>query len=150
MTKIELKFGGYQGSKSIHTKAAKRFRCSFRKNLDNRISFLLYENITAGGHKAIDLIKMVNEGKLDFCYFSTSYLADFVPEVTMLDLPFVINDRLSAYKFLDGPLGQFLKRNASGWNLWLLSGNPFLSSFLKMKCSKKIPISFLWSNYFVI
>lgn len=38
-------------------------------------------------------------------------------------------------------LGRFLKRNASGWNLWLLSGNPFLSGFLKMKCSKKIPLS---------
>ncbi len=37
--------------------------------------------------------------------------------------------------------GAFLKNNASGWDLWLLNGNPTLSSFLGMKCSKRIPIS---------
>jgi len=37
--------------------------------------------------------------------------------------------------------GYFLKNNASGWHLWLLSGNPRLSSFLRMKCSRRFPVS---------
>ena len=38
-------------------------------------------------------------------------------------------------------LGQFLKAKASGWDFWMLSGNPRLSAFLKMKCNSRIPIS---------
>ena len=38
-------------------------------------------------------------------------------------------------------LGDFLKQNCSGWTLWLLSGNPKLTKFLKMKASLKIPIN---------
>ncbi len=38
-------------------------------------------------------------------------------------------------------LGQFVKKHASGWQLWLLSGNPLLSRSLQMKCHRKIPIN---------
>ena len=38
-------------------------------------------------------------------------------------------------------LGEFLKKNCSGWTFWLLSGNPKLTKFLKMKASLKIPIN---------
>ncbi len=38
-------------------------------------------------------------------------------------------------------LGRFLKQKASGWELWLLSGNPSLTKSLRMKCSRRIPIS---------
>jgi len=38
-------------------------------------------------------------------------------------------------------LGSFLKDHASGWQLWLLNGNPKLSRFLKMKCDRRIPIN---------
>ena len=38
-------------------------------------------------------------------------------------------------------LGQMLKERCSGWDLWLLSGNPELTGALKMKASRRIPIS---------
>jgi len=38
-------------------------------------------------------------------------------------------------------LGIFLKKNFSGWEFWLLSGNPKLTKYLKMKSSLKIPVS---------
>ncbi len=38
-------------------------------------------------------------------------------------------------------LGNFLKKNASGWEFWILSGNPSLTKSLKMKCSQRIPIN---------
>ncbi len=42
---------------------------------------------------------------------------------------------------LYGKMGDFLKKNFSGWEFWLLSGNPKLTRYLKMKSSLKIPIS---------
>jgi len=38
-------------------------------------------------------------------------------------------------------LGDFLKQNCSGWTFWLLSGNPKLTKFLKMKATLKVPIN---------
>ncbi len=38
-------------------------------------------------------------------------------------------------------MGEFLKKNFSGWEFWLLSGNPKLTRYLKMKSSLKIPVS---------
>ncbi len=38
-------------------------------------------------------------------------------------------------------IGIFLKNNFSGWEFWLLSGNPKLTKYLKMKSSLKIPVS---------
>ena len=38
-------------------------------------------------------------------------------------------------------MGIFLKSNYSGWEFWLLSGNPKLTKYLKMKSSLKIPVS---------
>ena len=51
-------------------------------------------------------------------------------------------------------LGEFLKRNASSWNLWILSGNPTLTRYLKMRANKKFPLSnggidCRWLNYLI-
>jgi len=43
--------------------------------------------------------------------------------------------------YLYEQMGIFLKNNFSGWEFWLLSGNPKLTKYLKMKSSWKIPVS---------
>jgi len=43
--------------------------------------------------------------------------------------------------YLYEQMGIFLKNNFSGWAFWLLSGNPKLTKYLKMKSSLKIPVS---------
>ena len=43
--------------------------------------------------------------------------------------------------YLYEQMGLFLKNNFSGWEFWLLSGNPKLTKYLKMKSSLKIPVS---------
>ncbi len=47
------------------------------------------------------------------------------------------NELISLYE----EMGTFLKTNFSGWELWLLSGNPKLTRYLKMKSSLKVPVS---------
>jgi C4-dicarboxylate-binding protein DctP len=72
------------------------------------VRFDLESNIIASGYNAADLLPMVERGTLTMCYFSTSYLADRVPEYTLLDVPFLLTDRARAYAALDGPFGQLL------------------------------------------
>ena len=42
---------------------------------------------------------------------------------------------------LYGALGRFARSQASGWRLWLLSGNANLTGALRMKASRRIPVS---------
>ncbi len=43
--------------------------------------------------------------------------------------------------YLYEQMGNFLKKKFSAWEFWLLSGNPKLTKYLKMKSSLKIPVS---------
>lgn len=108
MPDLTITFGGYQPPASVHTRAAQVFGKTLRQTLGDRIAFGLTGNIIERGHKAADLLTMVEAGDLDLCYFSTSYLAARAPEFTLLDLPFVIDDREKAYRILGGALGTLL------------------------------------------
>ena len=100
-----LRCGGYQGDSSIHTRALRVVEAELGRA---GIGVALTVNITQQGHKAADLLAMVERGDLDLCYFNSSYLAERVPSLRLLDLPFLIIDRTQAYRHLDGPLGDRL------------------------------------------
>ena len=46
-----------------------------------------------------------------------------------------------ALEQLYADLGQMVKERCSGWDFWLLSGNPELTGALRMKASRRIPVS---------
>tara|TARA_Y100001968_G_C19448760_1_gene767058 strand:- start:1244 stop:2380 length:1137 start_codon:yes stop_codon:yes gene_type:complete len=51
-------------------------------------------------------------------------------------------------------LGKFCKAKASGWQLWILNGNPSLSKFLRMKANRRFQVSnggidCRWIQYFI-
>lgn len=104
----KISFGGYQSAASIHNRAAEIFGAALQKDLGDSVNFTLIGNVIEQGHKAADLLTMVESGDLSLCYFSTSYLAERVPEFALLDLPFLIEDRAQAYRILDGGLGDHL------------------------------------------
>lgn len=105
MHPIVIRCGGYQPPASIHNRAAEVFGRSLAARLGDAVRFELDGNIVARGHNAADLLDWVGTGRIELCYFSTSYLADAVPEIAVLDLPFVVNRREQAYAALDGALG---------------------------------------------
>jgi putative N6-adenine-specific DNA methylase len=51
-----------------------------------------------------------------------------------------IGERLELEQ-LYGDLGRMVKERCRGWQLWLLSGNPELTGALRMKASRRIPVS---------
>lgn len=105
MTPIELRFGGYQGPASVHTRAGTIFGEALAAELGESVRFVFDSNIVERGHKAADLLSMTESGELDGCYFSSSYVAGRVPELGIFDQHFVVPDRAKAYAVLDGPLG---------------------------------------------
>jgi TRAP-type transport system periplasmic protein len=102
---IRIRCGGYQPPASIHNRAAARLGERLAERLGDAVHFELEGNVVAAGHRAADLLEWVRTGRMTMCYFSTSYLAEAVPELAVLDLPFVIGRREQAYAALDGALG---------------------------------------------
>lgn len=103
-----VRFGGYQSPASVHTRGAQAFGEHLSRTLGAAVQFELTGNVIDRGRPARDLLAMVETGELDLCYFSASYLAERVPEMALLDLPFTFSDRAGVYRILDGPLGGFL------------------------------------------
>lgn len=65
-------------------------------------------SVTERGHRATDLLSMVEEGTIEVCYFASSYLAGRVAALGCFDKPFSVVDRARIYAELDGDLGSRL------------------------------------------
>ena len=75
------------------------------------------------------------------------------PGVLVCNPPY--GERLGADDDLEAlysDLGRLLKERCSGWSLWLLSGNAAHTGALRMKASRRVPVSnggidCRWLNY---
>ncbi len=111
---IEIKFGGYQGDKSVHTRGGRVLAEAVAEETGGAVTLAFDENIVERGHKAADLLSMTEDGVLDGCYFSSSYLAKRVPGLGLFDQHFVVPDRRRAYALLDGAIGDRLRSEVAG------------------------------------
>lgn len=116
----KITFGGYQGDQSVHTRGALVFRDALQQEAGRKLEFTFEQNIVEQGFKAADLLTKTENGELDGCYFSSSYLAARVPELGLFDQHFVVPDRRHAYATLDGKLGKWLAQeveNKTGYTV---------------------------------
>src|SRR5262245_24663593 len=105
VTPLTITVGGYQPPASIHNQAALRFGERLAHTLGDRIAFDLIGNVLDRGRPSRDLPMMVERGELSLCYMSTVRFSEWVPELQLLELPFLVRDRATAWTALDGELG---------------------------------------------
>jgi len=111
LSRLVLKLGGYQPPASIHNEAGRRFGAALARRLGDRVAFELIGSVLDLGRPSGDLPVMVEGGELSFCYMSTVRFTGWVPELQLLELPFLIRDRATAWQALDGALGRrFVER----------------------------------------
>jgi len=122
MVAIDMRFGGYQGPASVHSRALGVLKREVEARLGDSVRIEIDANIVARGQKASDLLTMVDSGVLTLCYFSTSYLGRLVPEFAVLDLPILVRDRHKAYAALDGQLGALLTQRLSASSNYRIMG----------------------------
>jgi TRAP-type transport system periplasmic protein len=109
MAATRIRFGGYQGAASVHTRAIAVFAHALEEHLGDQVAVQVTANVGDFGHKAADLLQLVESGDFDLCYFSSSYLAKRVPALGVLDLPFALGAREGLFAALDGALGSHLQ-----------------------------------------
>lgn len=108
---VHIRFAGYSPPATTHSLAAVRFREALTDRLGEAARVDIFWNVFDFGYKGLDLLDMVESGRLTMCYSSTSYgLSDLIPELQIIDLPYSFENEEHAHKSLDGDLGAYLTR----------------------------------------
>ncbi len=116
-----IRAGGYQGEASVHTRALRAFAAEIETRRPGW-HVDVTANVSDHGHKAADLLAMVADGRLELCYFNSSYLAERVPSLALFDIPFVLTARDRIYDQLDGELGRRLAADVAAATPYALLG----------------------------
>ena len=129
--KQNIIIGGYQGSASLHTKSVEYFISEISNNFV--IDFKI--DVTTDGDKASSLIEKTQHEEIHVSYLLSSYFEKILPEIKILDLPYLFNNRNEAYNSLKSDFFSYIDGKLKDKNLKLLgfwdNGIRHISSKLK-------------------
>ena len=104
LAQTTLKLGHPQSSTSAFQTGAQAFADEFAKLTNNRYKIAIFPSGALGGER--EMVESVQLGTLDLVVTSTGPVGNFVPEVKIVDIPFLFRDYAHARKVMDGPIGQ--------------------------------------------
>jgi tripartite ATP-independent transporter DctP family solute receptor len=107
---IKIRMGGYGPPSTGFSKSLKLIGDKLEAQFGNDVAIEYVFNIMDHGHKAEDILTLVEDGSMTLGYQSSSYLTDRVPELGCVDLPFLFSSNAQARGAMDGTLGEFLAR----------------------------------------
>lgn len=116
---------GYTPTKDSHYGAgADAFAEELAKRTNGRFKVQQFPASALGGER--EMIEAVQLGTQDMVLTSTGPVGNFVPEVRVVDIPFLFRDYDHAHKVLDGQIGQDLLKKFPGKGLvalaWMENG----------------------------
>jgi TRAP-type C4-dicarboxylate transport system substrate-binding protein len=111
-----IKLAGYQGKQSIHTQAMSNFIKGINKSFDT--DFVM--DITLKNEMASSLIEKTINEEVHVSYLWSSYYEKIIPEIKLLDLPYLFNEREDAYRTLDSKFFNYINKKMDKSNLKLL------------------------------
>ncbi len=82
---------------------------------NGKVKFEIFGNGALGGER--EMLEGVQLGTLDMSVITTGVVTNFVPEVAVIEFPFLFRDLDHTYKTLDGEVGQELLDKMSDVNL---------------------------------
>ena len=96
---------GYATTKESHYGVGSTVFCDeIEKSTQGRYKCQQFPSSALGGER--EMIEAVQIGTLDLVNTSTGPVGNFVPEVKIVDIPFLFRDYDHARKVMDGPIGQ--------------------------------------------
>ena len=130
--KQNIIIGGYQGTSSLHTKSIEYFISKISNNFV--IDFIM--DVTTNGDKASSLIEKTQHEEIHVSYLLSSYFEKILPEIKILDLPYLFNNRNEAYNSLKSDFFSYIDDKLKDKNLKLLgfwdNGIRHISSKIKL------------------
>jgi tripartite ATP-independent transporter DctP family solute receptor len=133
---IRIRMAGYGPPSTGFSKSLKYVGDKLQSRFGDRVTVDYVWNIMDHGHKAEDILTLVESGEMTLGYQSSSYLTDRVPELGFVDLPFLFTNNAQARAAMDGGLGDFLVRKTEervGYRIlgWFENGFRHISNRLR-------------------
>jgi tripartite ATP-independent transporter DctP family solute receptor len=133
---IKIIMGGYGPATTGFSKSLKFIGDKLEAEFGGRIAIEYIWNVMDHGHKAEDILTLVESGEITLGYQSSSYLTDRVPELGFVDLPFLFANNAQARGAMDGELGRFLAQKIEdriGYRIlgWFENGFRHISNRLR-------------------
>src|SRR6266571_5289184 len=107
---IAIRMGGYGPPTTGFSRALKRIGDQLQAEFGGGVAIKYVWNIMDLGYRAEDILWLVEHGLLTLGYQSSSYLTDRVPELWIVDLPFLFERTEAARAAIDGAFGRMLAR----------------------------------------
>ena len=107
---IPIRMGGYGPPTTSFSRGLKLIGDRLAAAFGDEVDVKYIWNIMDLGYRAEDILWLVEDGLLTLGYQSSSYLTDRVPELSIVDYPFVFQTTPQARVAMDGALGQALAR----------------------------------------
>src|SRR4051794_21696572 len=107
---IKITMSGYGPPSTGFSKSLVFIGDKIAAQFGNDVAIDYMFNVMDHGHKAEDILTLVERGELTMGYQSSSYLTDRVPELGFVDLPFLFSSNAQARAAMDGALGRYLAR----------------------------------------
>jgi len=107
---IQIRMGGYGPASTSFSLALKLIGDRLTAEFGDGVDVKYVWNIMELGYRAEDILWLVEHGLLTLGYQSSSYLTDRVPDLGIVDLPFLFPDTQTARAAMDGALGDALGR----------------------------------------
>jgi len=107
---IRIRMAGYGPPTTGFSKSLKFIGDRLQAQFGRDVAVEYIFNIMDHGHKAEDILTLVEKGEITLGYQSSSYLTDRVPELGFVDLPFLFSSNAQARGAMDGAIGEFLAR----------------------------------------
>ncbi len=133
---IPIRMAGYGPPTTGFSKSLKFIGDKLQAQFGDGVAVEYIWNIMDHGHKAEDILTLVETGEMTLGYQSSSYLTDRVPELGFVDLPFLFASNAQARASMDGELGQYLARKTEeriGYRIlgWFENGFRHISNRLR-------------------
>ena len=98
---LHITIGGYQPKTSALSQSVRAFADGITSRLGNQVTIDFQNDIAAEGLQPNQMPRLVESGELTMGYRAASYFADLLPESRVFDVPFAVQSREQAYRFLD-------------------------------------------------
>jgi len=133
---IQIRMGGYGPASTCFSKALKFIGDRLEAEFGDAVEVKYVWNIMEFGYRSEDILWLVESGVLSLGYQSSSYLTERVPELGVVDLPFLFADKAQARGAMDGALGASLAQRIEdlvGYRIvgWFENGFRHISNRLR-------------------
>lgn len=117
------------------TLGAKRFAELVWERTDGRIRILVQAEGVMGSEN--DVIRQMQYGGIDFARVSLSYLAERIPELNIVQMPYLYTDAEHMWRILDGDIGESFLNGVNSDGSGLVGLSWYDAGARSFYCSKK-------------